>query len=110
MDSKFIYVIGEKTDENPTIKIGFSGDPAKRLRQLQTAHPRPLVLFHSEAVQSDKVRALESIIHKTLNHCRTKGEWFSLAPNDAVAEVRHAVIRYGDIENLSFRLRSGTIY
>lgn len=106
--TKFLYVICESADAD-SVKIGFSVDPAKRVRQLQTGHATKLTVFYSEEVALDKVRALEKIIHRTLSHRRQKGEWFSITPADAVAEIKHAVIRYGDVDNLSTRLRGGSL-
>lgn len=102
----YLYVICES--ETAPVKIGFSADPNKRLRQLQTGHPAPLTLYHKEEVRKDQVRGLEKAIHKELSHRRKQGEWFSLSPEEAVSEIRHALIRYGDVENLSMKLRAGT--
>ena len=108
MPTQYIYVICEGSDSE-IVKIGFSRDPDKRLKQLQTGHSAPLVLFHKEEVHDEKVRALERVIHRTLSHKKAIGEWFNLAPQDAVAEVRHAIIRYGEVDNLAHRVRSRTL-
>ena len=107
--SHFLYVICEDVAEPSTVKIGFSADPAKRLKQLQTGHSNTLRVFYIEEVEQPKVRALERVIHKLLRQYNTRGEWFALKPDDAVAEVRHAVIRYGDVDDLSRRISAGTI-
>ena len=104
---KYLYVICEAN--TAPVKIGFSADPDKRLKQLQTGHPVQLTLFHKEEVAAVQVRGLEKAIHNQLRHKRQQGEWFALSPEDAVFEIKHALIRYGDIENLSARLRSRTI-
>lgn len=106
--TKFIYVICEGKDAE-SVKIGFSVNPEKRVRQLQTGHASPLVVFYKEEIEASKVRALEKIVHRLLSHHRQRGEWFSLAPTDAVLEIKHAVMRYGDIADLSGRLRSDTL-
>lgn len=106
--TKFIYVICEGKDAE-SVKIGFSVDPDKRVRQLQTGHAASLMVFYREAVEADKVRALERVVHRLLSHRRQKGEWFSLNPTDAVLEIKHAVMRYGDEENLSIRISGGTL-
>ena len=105
----FLYVICEQVETETPVKIGFSVEPEKRVKQLQTGHSKPLVLFYKEAVLPDKVRALERIIHKTLARYKTSGEWFSLLPDEAVAEIRHAIIRYGDVDNLALQLKNGSI-
>ena len=106
--TKFLYIICEGKDAT-SVKIGFSVDPDKRVRQLQTGHASPLVVFYREEVEAGQIRALEKIVHRLLSHRRQKGEWFSLNPSDAVLEIKHAVMRYGDTENLSTRLNGGTL-
>ena len=105
----FLYVICEDIDEPAAVKIGFSAQPEKRLRQLQTGHSTTLRVFYTEEVEQEKVRGLERVLHKLLKRFNLRGEWFSLKPEDAVAEVRHAVIRYGDVDDLSRRICSGSI-
>ena len=107
--SQFLYVICEQSDEPTPVKIGLSVKPERRLKQLQTGQSSQLVLFHKEEVPDEQVYGLERAIHRDLRHKRVKGEWFLITPEDAVAEIKHALIRYGDIENLRGRLRSGSI-
>jgi hypothetical protein len=106
---QYIYVICEKSEGSNPVKIGLSQDPEKRLKQLQTGHSAPLVLFHKEEIENKNAPSLERIIHRTLSQHRTSGEWFALTPQDAVAEVKHAIIRYGDVDDLAIRVRSRTI-
>lgn len=109
MGSQYIYVICEQTETTTPVKIGFSANPEKRLRQLQTGQATPLVLFHKEEVPAENVRALERVIHQELRHKKSRGEWFNLTPEDAVVEIKHALIRYGDIDDLAYRIRSRTL-
>lgn len=88
------------------VKIGFSKAPERRLRQLQTGQGETLVLIHKEAVATEIVRPLEKVLHADLRHHRIRGEWFNLSPEDAILEVKHAVMRY---EN-EFQNRYGTGY
>lgn len=68
------------------LKIGFSIDPVKRFRQIQTSSPFPLraVLVRS----GDKV--IERQIHESLDYCRQHGEWFSATEEelDELTELR----------------------
>jgi hypothetical protein len=105
--ASFIYVICEGLDAEVS-KIGISKNPDRRVRQLQTGHPLPLVVAHREEVDDKKVKGLERLIHRQLTHLRLKGEWFSLSPADAILEVKHALIRYGDQEEVCLRLNGGT--
>jgi hypothetical protein len=108
MGQQYIYVICERADAK-LVKIGFSKAPERRVGQLQTGHPAPLVLYHKEAVNNDLVRALEKVIHRTLAHKRKGGEWFALTPEDAVFEIQHALMKHGDNLNLHTMLRNGTV-
>lgn len=94
----FIYVIAPRP-EGPC-KIGLSGNPNRRLRQLQTGHPEPLSLYHTMEVEAGRVALLEKLIHKTLRVWKQKGEWFRLSVEECKGEVEFALIRYGDEANL----------
>jgi len=103
----YIYVICEK-DQSP-VKIGFSHNPEGRLKQLQTGHPSVLTLHFKEEIDDSLVKVLERIIHKENRHHRLSGEWFKLTPDEATSEIKHAIIRYGDVENLSVRFKAKNI-
>lgn len=90
MDS-YIYVIG--TDKKP-YKIGFSNNPKRRLKDLQTGHPNQLTIHYIEAIPKDQVKSIEKSIHEVLRPHREKGEWFNLELHEAIAEVKFARIRY----------------
>jgi hypothetical protein len=59
--------------DGDAVKIGYSTDPGKRLRALQTAHPKRLTLL---GVCSFK----ESELHEKFHGLRLHGEWFKLTP------------------------------
>lgn len=103
----YIYVIAS-TPEGPS-KIGLSKNPKRRLRQLQTAHPEILHLFHEEEFEAGRARLIEECIHKTIRHKRSVGEWFSIGVEEAKHEIIFAKIRYEDDGNLHTALRSGLI-
>ncbi|RYD70080.1 MAG: GIY-YIG nuclease family protein [Verrucomicrobiaceae bacterium] len=96
----FIYVISG--DMAGPCKIGFSNNPEKRLRQLQTGHPAKLFLHHTQGFPEDRARLMEQIIHKTIRPFRLKGEWFKIDVASAIAEIEFALIRYGDEPNLRY--------
>lgn len=56
------------------VKIGCSADVHRRVAQLQTGHPRPLVLLGSMPGSFDE----EKRIHQLLKAQRIAGEWFAL--------------------------------
>lgn len=99
----FVYVIAP-SPEGP-VKIGFSADPHRRLRQLQTGYPGVLTLHHFQPFCEDRAPLMEKIIHQTIAFKRKKGEWFDLTVEEAVSEVDFALIRYGDEPNLRYFLR-----
>jgi hypothetical protein len=69
-----VYFIQAGTDG--PIKIGISDNPAKRLAQLQTAHPVGLALL---GVVPDVDLALERELHRRFAAYRMNGEWFAPA-------------------------------
>lgn len=87
----YLYVIGGT--EKP-YKIGITNNPARRLKNLQTGHPKKLKLHHIELIPDDQVRLLEQTIHNTIKHRKTHGEWFDVDLEQAISEVKHARIRY----------------
>lgn len=55
-------------------KVGFSTDPEKRLKQLQTAHPKKLKLVG--LFEAD--REVETLLHEELTDHHVRGEWYDL--------------------------------
>lgn len=94
MNISYLYVIGAE-NEAP-IKIGFSKNPEKRLKALQTGYPKALYLHTKQEFETNKIRVIEKMIHKELSHLRSKGEWFDMTPEDAVLHVEHMRIMYED--------------
>lgn len=88
----FLYVIGSDSIQ----KIGYSKDVETRLQKLQTGNPERLVIHHKVAVSEERVRILEKKIHKEMSYLRVRGEWFKTSPENAIAQVIHAVIRWED--------------
>lgn len=90
--TSYIYVIASSPD-GPS-KIGISIHPEKRVRQLQTGRDDVLRLFHKEAIPRERAQLMEGVIHRENRHLRTKGEWFAMSVQDAMMEIKHAMIRY----------------
>lgn len=76
-----IYLIGPASRR--PVKIGYSADPATRLRGIQTMSPTPLDVLWSHPGS----RAVESALHRKFNALRLHGEWFDFGELDPVAEV-----------------------
>ena len=69
--AKMLYLI----TDGEYYKLGYSVDPNKRLKALQTAHPKPLrLLAVSEGGYAD-----EAYYHSQLEATKQNGEWFSLS-------------------------------
>jgi hypothetical protein len=80
------------------IKIGFSGVPKLRMRDLQRANGRPLSLIGTVTAHPYD----ERIIHKRFEHLRVTGEWFR--PDDELRAFIEAVRRRKPIPRLGPRL------
>lgn len=93
-NTSFIYVIGEADSSRKSVKIGISQDPQDRLRQLQTGHPEKLSIHHLEPVEPARARIFERFIHDEIAYLRSHGEWFRLTPEEAIGEVRFAIIKW----------------
>lgn len=61
-------------------KIGMSGQPDKRLQQLQYQDGRDYTIV--ALIPTEDNRRLEADLHKKYRSKRVKGEWFNLAPED----------------------------
>lgn len=68
----FVYFI--RAVGTSRIKLGFSAEPEKRLRELQTASPNRLVLL----AKWPGTVAIERQLHKEFAEYRVRGEWFKL--------------------------------
>lgn len=70
-----VYLIGSAG--SPLVKIGWTGNPEQRLRNLQTGSPVPLQLlavFEGGAI-------VEAELHRRFADKRRHGEWFDLGPD-----------------------------
>lgn len=76
-DDGYIYAIGAANAS--IVKIGSTqAGVSKRLRQLQTGHPDPLVIV-AQVYVSEKPHHIEKQIHRFLESERRNGEWFEIA-------------------------------
>lgn len=78
-----VYFITERHEDKSKkshVKVGYSKDPVKRLKQLQTGHPTKLGLDGWVTVESEEeARTMEHQIHKFFVHLQKSGEWFEYA-------------------------------
>lgn len=92
MKASYIYII---TNQINSVKIGFSVDPNKRVKQLQTGSSDKLELFWYTEI-SAPIHQIEKMIHKNLKHYKKVGEWFAIEPEIAKQEIEYAIITYSD--------------
>jgi Meiotically up-regulated gene 113 len=71
--SGYVYCIYNR--DMGVCKIGYSIDPMKRLKEIQTGFPYPLKLVWMQEGDTNYEREL----HNRFEHYRTYGEWFKIA-------------------------------
>lgn len=87
----FLYCIA---NNNGMVKFGFSRDPERRVRALQTGSSEELVLLESIPVPEGGVREYERLLHSEFAHLRSRGEWFRISGEDGVAFLTWFQIHY----------------
>ena len=92
--SSFIYIISNVTD----FKVGFSKDPKRRVKQLQTGNPLKLELKHTVQIEEAPVHILEKIMHHILKNKHMSGEWFSADLEEIKSLLGYVKIRYDNEE------------
>ena len=75
-------------------KFGYSVDPQRRLRSLQTGSSSQLQLVHCIVVEEDQGRVLERTFHREYAYRRVRGEWFRCSVQEAVAWLTWFEIHY----------------
>lgn len=101
MSNGFVYVVGRGEQGDP-VKIGWSGTPEKRLKELQTGSPHLLRLLDRHPGPDD----LETFLHDRFAPLRLHGEWFLI--EDAVSRIAEAVRSWDGREAAAFKYRPGT--
>ena len=86
-----IYLISTNTH----IKLGFSKNPKRRLKQLQTANAEKLMLL--KVFPGDK--KVEKELHDLLDEYRMEGEWFLY--DDDIFKTIDIYLKYNEKCNLS---------
>ena len=82
-DTTYLYVMENTYRES--VKIGVAGNPEARLMQVQTGNTSLIVLRHT--IEFDKrktAEGVERLLHMYFRHERIRGEWFDIAPDDAL--------------------------
>lgn len=90
----YLYCIS--TDQN-RCKFGFSREPERRLRALQTGSADPLFLIECISVPEDRARELEAQLHAEIGqHRRLHGEWFDISAEQGCALLTWFGIHYAE--------------
>lgn len=90
----YLYCISN--DQN-RCKFGFSREPERRLRALQTGSADPLFLLETVSVPEHRVRELEKILHAEIgSYRRVRGEWFDISAEQGCALLTWFGIHYAE--------------
>lgn len=81
-----IYAVSDST----ALKIGFTSDIGKRIKQMQTGHPTRLELVWALYTGKDRQEAIrvEKLIHRFCKKEHIRGEWFKLSALKRLEEFR----------------------
>ena len=72
-DPYWVYVMSD----GEFVKIGFSKNPKKRIKAVQSGNPKQLKIpLKWQVIGRNNAKKLESKLHKTYGQLRKKGEWF----------------------------------
>lgn len=91
-----VYMIG--CFSGSYVKIGYSADPAARLKQLKTGCPFPLELLAT--VPGDL--NFEQVLHLWFDDLRIDGEWFHFPLRDSTDQFRQAIERIATMDGCPF--------
>lgn len=86
---RYVYII---TAANHAIKVGVASNTTMRLAALQTGCPFKLKLFaRFKIATKDLAYQIESETHRRLGRRALEGEWFRIAPAEAVAVITSVI-------------------
>lgn len=78
---------------NDQLKIGVTNNIQRRIKQLQTGNPIPIILEYIDE-RSNPIKA-ERYLHSQLSQFRVQGEWFT---NITVNDIRVKLMLFLDQE------------
>lgn len=87
----YIYIM----ESAGLLKVGWSEEPAARVRDLQTGSPLPIRLVHIVPCPSYAIRKVELAAHKRLEAFHVRGEWHDVELLVAVSAVHDAMAESG---------------
>lgn len=77
------------------LKVGWSDDPSRRIKDLQVGSPLPIRLLHALPCPSYDVIAIEAAAHKALAPYHVRGEWHDVEPLVAISAIADAFAARG---------------
>ena len=86
----YIYCISDGAE---LCKFGFSNNPEKRLKALQTGNAKKLNIIETIHIDGDVVK-LEKKLHREYAHRRVHGEWFNATPEEGKEMLSWFEIHY----------------
>lgn len=76
-----VYFLLPKIKRPDRVKIGFTDNLARRIRQLTNQCGQELVCIYSiDCAEEQFARDIEKYLHEAFNDYRLKGEWFKFTP------------------------------
>lgn len=83
---RYLYAIASKTE----VKVGYSVDPKKRLKALQTANKDELAIEWQVYVGDceKEAKRQEKKLHRLIRHFHVRGEWFDIKAMVAIRSYR----------------------
>ena len=76
-------------------KIGISNNPEKRVCSISTSCPIPPELaFESRQYDIKRARVIEREVHRSLIDKQSNGEWFEVAPEEAIEQCKKHIDEY----------------
>lgn len=85
----YVYVISASiSPEQGPVKVGYSQNVAKRLKQLQPgSHDKLYIHFQSEFLSLEIAKAVEEKFHTDFSESRMSGEWFGISAVEAMQHL-----------------------
>ncbi|MDH2311404.1 GIY-YIG nuclease family protein [Methylobacterium brachiatum] len=100
----YVYVIATVGLEDVACKVGVSRNPARRVKQLQSAVKRRLYLADVRLEVAETAGAVERYAHWLLRKHHIRGEWFAVDDPDAWRAVENAQAAIARGERAPFRI------
>lgn len=96
MTEDFVYMIG--STGTGMVKLGYSKDPGKRLKELQTGNPYTIEVLATVPGSIE----LEQVLHVWFADLAYRGEWFCFPQRDQVDQLREALNSFRGMDGCPF--------